>query len=177
MAKQGILVGKTFRIIRARFSTQPNYYSLAHKWHGKSFTNHFARKQFLRKPPDTTILDTLAMLKRFFKKRVMTTPVLFYACFWIPLFFCRKMLPDAQGPQIIPQVVFFVFTISTLRPSSQDLQRFTKILASIKDFLKKQASKLLSCRGGLGEAPYNIQRSSVRHPHSPCFVYMFNDLS
>ena len=93
------------------------------------------------------------------------------------LFFCRKMLPDAQAPQIIPQVFFLVFTISTLRPSSQDLQRFTKILASIKDFLKKQASKLLSCRGGLGEAPYNIQRSSVRHPHSPCFVYMINDLS
>ena len=128
MAKQGILVGKTFRIIRARFSTQPNYYSLAHKWHRKSFTNHFARKQLLRKPPDTTILDTFAMLKRFFKKRVMTTPVLFYVCFWISLFFCRKMLPDAQGPQIIPQVVFFSFHDLHV---AAFLTRFTKIY---KDF-------------------------------------------
>ena len=110
------------------FSTQVNYYSTAHKWHRKSFTNHFARKQLLRKPPDTTILDTFAMLKRFFKKRVMTTPVLFYACFWVSIFFCRKMLPDAQAPQIIPQVVFFSFHDLHVVAF---LTRFTKIY---KDF-------------------------------------------
>ena len=69
--------------------------------------------------------------------------------------------------------------------------RFSKILASIKDFLKKQASKfqrssekssnvlvslkdsskkqasqLLSCRGGLGEAPYNTPRHSLQRCRS-----------
>jgi hypothetical protein len=97
--------------------------------------------------------------------------------FWFPYFSAEKSFRTPRPPKSFRKLFFLVFTISTLRPSSQDLQRFTKILASIKDFLKKQASKLLSCRGGLGEAPYNIQRSSVRHPHSPCFLYMINDLS
>ena len=38
------------------------------------------------------------------------------------------------------------------------LRKNSNILESIKEFLKKQASKLLSCRGGLGEAPYNTPR-------------------
>ena len=48
----------------------------------------------------------------------------------------------------------FFFNVHDLNVAAF-LTRFTEILESIKDFLKKQASKLLSCRGGLGEAPYN----------------------
>ena len=44
--------------------------------------------------------------------------------------------------------------------------RFSKILASIKDFSKKQVSQLLSCRGGLGEAPYNTPRHSLQRCRS-----------
>ena len=44
--------------------------------------------------------------------------------------------------------------------------RFSKKLASIKDFLKKQASQLPSCRGGLGEAPYNTPRHSLQRCRS-----------
>ena len=74
------------------------------------------------------------------------------------LFFRQKDASGRPGHPNHSASFFLMFTISTLRPSSQDLQRFTKILASIKDFLKKQASKFLSCRGGLGEAPYNTPR-------------------
>ena len=164
LQNKAFLLKNRFRSYVCGFSTQVNYYSTAHKWHRKSFTNHFARKQLLRKPPDTTILDTFAMLKRFFEKRVMTTPVLFYACFLVSLlFFCYNILPNAQAPQIIPQVVFFSFHDLHVVAF---LTRFTKILESIKDFLKKQASKLLSCRGGLGEAPYNTPRHSLQRCRS-----------
>ena len=134
LQNKAFLLKNRFRSYVCGFSTQVNYYSTAHKWHRKSFTNHFARKQLLRKPPDTTILDTFAILKRFKKKCVMTTPVLFYSCFCFSPFFGKKMLPDAQAPQSLcscPATTpnhsasfFLIFMISTLRPSSQDLQRF-----------------------------------------------------
>ena len=104
LQNKAFLLKNRFRSYVCGFSTQVNYYSTAHKWHRKSFTNHFARKQLLRKPPDTTILDTFAMLKRFFKKRVMTTPVLYYACFLVSLFCCRvKAAPPHRGVKTPPQ--------------------------------------------------------------------------
>ena len=108
-------------------------------------------------------------LKKIFKKMCHDHAGSVLCLLLFCLFFCRKMLPDAQGPQIIPQVVFLVFTISTLRPSSQDLERFTKILASIKDFLKKQASKLLSCLARVCK--------HLPPPPLPPFASMLNDLS
>ena len=52
---------------------------------------------------------------------------------------------------------------------------FLNVLVSIKDSSKKHASLLQACRGGLGEAPYNIyiyiyslgSRSTVCHKRSP----------
>ena len=103
----------------------------------------------------------------------------------------KACTPARQRPQIILQVFSYIFTISTLRPSSQDFRifwqtrgkdisvsqtlsvqlfnlpaRFSGILVSIKDFSKKQASQLLSCRGGLGEALYNTPRHSLQRCRS-----------
>ena len=52
--------------------------------------------------------------------------------------------------------LFYKFFLHFYDPHSAAVfARFSKILASIEDFLKKQASQFLSCRGGLGETPYN----------------------
>ena len=55
---------------------------------------------------------------------------------------------------------------------------FSKILASIKDLSKKQASLLLSCRGGLGEAPVQNMRACLRirgyiYIHIYIYKYMY----
>ena len=42
----------------------------------------------------------------------------------------------------------------------------SNVLVSLKDSSKKQASQLLSCRGGLGEAPYNTPRHSLQRCRS-----------
>ena len=51
---------------------------------------------------------------------------------------------------------------------------FSKILVSIKELLKKQASQLLTCRGGLGdEATYNIYIYIYKYIHIFVYKYMF----
>ena len=45
-------------------------------------------------------------------------------------------------------------------------EKSSNVLVSLKDSSKKQASQLLSCRGGLGEAPYNTPRHSLQRCRS-----------
>ena len=52
---------------------------------------------------------------------------------------------------------------SKFQRSSEDS---SNVLVSLKDSSKKQASQLLSCRGGLGEAPYNTPRHSLQRCRS-----------
>ena len=102
----------------------------------------------------------------------MTTPIVFYACFGFSYFFGKKMLPDAQAPQSLCSCPATTSNHSAISPTLLRsrlcglLRKNSKILESINDFLKKQASKLLSCRGGLGEAPYNTPRHSLQRCRS-----------
>ena len=52
---------------------------------------------------------------------------------------------------------------SKLQHSSE---KNSNVLVSLKDSSKKQTSQLLSCRGGLGEAPYNTPRHSLQRCRS-----------
>ena len=67
-------------------------------------------------------------LKKIFKKMCHDHAGSVLCLLLFCLFFCRKMLPDAQAPQIIPQVFFFSFHDLHV---AAFLTRFTKIY---KDF-------------------------------------------
>ena len=161
-----------------------------------------------RKPPDTTILDTFAISKRCFKKMSCSRRLFVYACFGAPLGHHARSAkslhlgqpppPGAQTPQSLyscsattPNHSASFFTIFYDLQSAAYFVRFSKILASIQDFSREQASKFQrssekssnvlvalkdsskkqvsqfpSCRGGLGEAPYNTPRHSLQRCRS-----------
>ena len=103
----------------------------------------------------------------------MTTPFYFLCLLWGPFGSSRSLgkiptfgpatptgRPNPAKPVLLlgnePKLFYkFLFVHFYDLHSAAFFARFSKILASIEDFLKKQASQLLSCRGGLGEAPYN----------------------
>ena len=132
------------------------------KWHRRGIPPKSHQHAPQRKPPDATILYTFATSHRSFKKKCHDHAFLFYACFCFSHFFGKKMLPETQAPQshcscpaTTPNHSTSFFQNFYDLHSEAFFARFSEIWASIKNFLKKQASKPLSCRGGLGEAPYN----------------------
>ena len=90
-----------------------------------------------------------------------------------PKSFCRffPMFYDLQSAayfvrfsKILPSIQYFS------REQASEFQRSSgkssNVLVSLKDSSKKQVSQLLSCRGGLGEAPYNTPRHSLQRCRS-----------
>ena len=138
----------------------------------------------------------------------MATPIYFLCLLWGPFGSSRSLgktptfgpttatgHPGLAKPVLLlgndPKSFCKFFQVFYDLQSAAYFVRFSKILASIQDFLrkqtskfqrssgkssnvlvslegssKKQASQLLSCRGGLGEAPYNTPRHSLQRCRS-----------
>ena len=162
-----------FRSYLRGFRRRQTITELGKKWGGSEKRSPFRNIAPQRKPPDITILDTFATSHRSFKKKCHDHAFLFYACFCFSYFFGKKMLPETQAPQshcscpaTTPNHSTSFFQNFYDLHSEAFFARFSEIWASIKNFLKKQASKPLSCRGGLGEAPYNTPRHSLQRCRS-----------
>jgi len=59
-----------------------------------------------------------------------------------------------------------VFPMEQASKFQRSFGKSSNVLVSLKDPSKKQGSQLLSCRGGLGEAPYNTPRHSLQRCRS-----------
>ena len=83
-------------------------------------------------------------------------------------YFFRQKTTGAQPPQSLSSCpagtpnhsASFYQHFYDLHPAAF-FARFSKILAPSEDLLKKKASKFLSCRGGLGDPPYNKCRQQL----------------
>ena len=94
----------------------------------------------------------------------MATPI----CFMFALgnsVSAQKKTPDAQTPQrlcsyptTIPKHSASCFRYFYDLHIAAFFARFSKNVVPIRDSSKKQASQILTCRAGLGEALYNIRR-------------------
>ena len=198
MAEQGILVTKTFSIIRARFFDA-----------GKLLQKLLESRTGVEPPPKVTNthrsenhqtlqFSILLRLQSDLLKNVSRSRRFVFVCLlWGPwgrfARWAKHLLLGQPPPPGTPTPQFLCSCSATtpnnsacVFPNLYDLHsaaffaRCSKILASIQDFSREQASKfqrssetpsnvsaslkdsskkqvsqLLSCRGGLGEAPYN----------------------